>query len=147
MGTTEAGERVVVILDGSRELNPSIIKWPLVGLSLKSGDKLCAIGILHQVITPSTFSFMGARKLMGFRSKLEVGSIFGPNKKIAEEETRKKLEEHKKNGEIVRISRQCEKEQIQFRIEMLAGYPLKEVAARFVKKFRATWLVLDRYVF
>ncbi|KAE8712004.1 DnaJ domain,Myb-like DNA-binding domain [Hibiscus syriacus] len=29
---------------------------------------------------------------------------------------------------------------------MLAGYPLKEVAARFVKKIRATWLVLDRHM-
>ncbi|KAL4290150.1 hypothetical protein GQ457_14G020730 [Hibiscus cannabinus] len=146
MTTTEAGERVVVILDASRELNPSIIEWPIVGLSLKSGDKLFAVGILHQVINPSTFSFIGARKLMGFRSKLEPGSIFGPNKKIAVEEMGKKLEEYKNNPEIVRISKQCEREQIKFGIEMLAGYPLKEVAARFVKKIHATWLVLDRHM-
>ncbi|KAK8595401.1 hypothetical protein V6N13_016774 [Hibiscus sabdariffa] len=146
MTTTEAGERVVVILDASRELNPSIVEWPIVGLSLKSGDKLFAVGILHQVINPSTFSFIGARKLMGFRSKLEPGSIFGPNKKIAVEEMGKKLEEYKNNPEIVRISKQCEKEQIKFGIEMLAGYPLKEVAARFVKKNDATWLVLDRHM-
>ncbi|KAE8670635.1 hypothetical protein F3Y22_tig00112114pilonHSYRG00056 [Hibiscus syriacus] len=117
MATTEASERVVVILDGSRE-----------------------------VINPSTFSFMGARKLMGFRSKLESGSIFGPNKRIAVEEMGKKLEEYRNNAEIVGISKQCKKEQIQFRIEMLAGYPLREVAARFVKKIRATWLVLDRHM-
>ncbi|GMI70109.1 hypothetical protein HRI_000680100 [Hibiscus trionum] len=135
METSEAAERVVVILDGSRELNPSIIKWPLVGLSLKSGDKLFVVGVLHQVINP-----------MGFRSKLESGSIFGPNKKIAIEEMGRKLEEYKNNAEIVRISEQCEMEQIQFRIEMLAGYPLKEVAVRFVKKIRATWLVLDRHM-
>ncbi|KAK8609412.1 hypothetical protein V6N13_061861 [Hibiscus sabdariffa] len=146
MTTTEAGERVVVILDASRELNPSIIEWPIVGLSLKSGDKLFAVGILHQVINPSTFSFIGARKLMGFRSKLEAGSIFGPNKKIAVEEMGKKLQEFQNNPEIVRISKQCEKDQIQFGIEMLAGYPLKEVAARFVKKIHATWLVLDRHM-
>ncbi|GMI80482.1 hypothetical protein like AT1G55200 [Hibiscus trionum] len=135
MTTTEAGERVVVILDGSRELNPSVMKWPLVGLSLKSGDKLFMVGILHQVINP-----------MGFRTKLESGSIFGPSKKIAVQQMGKKLEEYKKNAEIVRISKQCGKEQIQFRIEMFAGYPLKEVAARFVKKIGATWLVLDRHM-
>ncbi|XP_039002879.1 uncharacterized protein LOC120129455 [Hibiscus syriacus] len=96
----ETGERVVVILDGSREVNPSVIRWPLLGLSLKSGDKLFVIGILHQVINP-----------MGFRSKLEPGSIFGPNKKIAVEEMGKKLEEYKNNADILGISKQCQEEQ------------------------------------
>ncbi|TYG99898.1 hypothetical protein ES288_A10G232900v1 [Gossypium darwinii] len=80
---TKEAERVVVILDGSKELNPSIIKWPLVGLSLKPGDKLLVLGILHQ---------------------------------------------------------------IEFQVKMLAGYPFKDVAARAVKSFGATWLVLDRHM-
>lgn len=59
---TEA-ERVVVILDASRELGLSTIKWALLGLPLKPGDKLILLGILHQVNNPSTLSFMGAGKL------------------------------------------------------------------------------------
>ena len=60
--TTEA-ERVVVILDASKELSLSTIKWPLLGLSLKSGDKRIILGIFHQVNNPSMLSFMGAGKL------------------------------------------------------------------------------------
>lgn len=55
--------RVVVIVDASRELSLCTIQWPLQGLSLKSGDKLIVVGILHQVNNPSTLSFMGAGKL------------------------------------------------------------------------------------
>ncbi|MBA0665079.1 hypothetical protein Goklo_004994 [Gossypium klotzschianum] len=143
---TKEAERVVVILDGSKELNPSIIKWPLVGLSLKPGDKLLVLGILHQVINPSTFSFMGAGKLMGFKSKVDTSSIFGTNRRITVEEMGKKLEQYNKDAALVKISKQYKKEQIEFQVKILAGYPLKDVAARAVKSFGATWLVLDRHM-
>ncbi|MBA0725546.1 hypothetical protein Golax_022127 [Gossypium laxum] len=143
---TKEAERVVVILDGSKELNPSIIKWPLVGLSLKPGDKLLVLGILHQVINPSTFSFMGAGKLMGFKSKVDTSSIFGTNRRITVEEMGKKLEQYNKDAALVKISEQYKTEQIEFQVKILAGYPLKEVAARAVKSFGATWLVLDRHM-
>ncbi|MBA0871174.1 hypothetical protein Goshw_022024 [Gossypium schwendimanii] len=143
---TKEAERVVVILDGSKELNPSIIKWPLVGLSLKPGDKLLVLGIVHQVINPSTFSFMGAGKLMGFKSKVDTSSIFGTNRRITVEEMGKKLEQYNKDAALVKISEQYKKEQIEFQVKILAGYPLKEVAARAVKSFGATWLVLDRHM-
>ncbi|KAH1045994.1 hypothetical protein J1N35_036778 [Gossypium stocksii] len=132
---TKEAERVVVILDGSKELNPSIIKWPLVGLSLKPGDKLLVLGILHQVINP-----------MGFKSKVDTSSIFGTNRRITVEEMGKKLEQYKKDAAVVKISKQYKKEQIEFQVKMLAGYPLKDVAARAVKSFGATWLVLDRHM-
>ncbi|XP_012454785.1 proline-rich receptor-like protein kinase PERK3 isoform X5 [Gossypium raimondii] len=143
---TKEAERVVVILDGSKELNPSIIKWPLFGLSLKPGDKLLVLGILHQVINPSTFSFMGAGKLMGFKSKVDTSSIFGTNRRITVEEMGKKLEQYNKDAALVKISEQYKKEQIEFQVKILAGYPLKDVAARAVKSFGATWLVLDRHM-
>ncbi|TYI62202.1 hypothetical protein E1A91_D10G229000v1 [Gossypium mustelinum] len=143
---TKEVERVVVILDGSKELNPSIIKWPLDGLSLKPGDKLLVLGILHQVINPSTFSFMGAGKLMGFKSKVDTSSIFGTNRRITVEEMGKKLEQYNKDAALVKISEQYKKEQIEFQVKILAGYPLKDVAARAVKSFGATWLVLDRHM-
>ncbi|KAK8276838.1 hypothetical protein V6Z12_D10G226000 [Gossypium hirsutum] len=143
---TKEVERVVVILDGSKELNPSIIKWPLDGLSLKLGDKLLVLGILHQVINPSTFSFMGAGKLMGFKSKVDTSSSFGTNRRITVEEMGKKLEQYNKDAALVKISEQYKKEQIEFQVKILAGYPLKDVAARAVKSFGATWLVLDRHM-
>ncbi|KAG4127143.1 hypothetical protein ERO13_D10G199700v2 [Gossypium hirsutum] len=132
---TKEVERVVVILDGSKELNPSIIKWPLDGLSLKPGDKLLVLGILHQVINP-----------MGFKSKVDTSSIFGTNRRITVEEMGKKLEQYNKDAALVKISEQYKKEQIEFQVKILAGYPLKDVAARAVKSFGATWLVLDRHM-
>ncbi|XVF82585.1 hypothetical protein PTKIN_Ptkin16aG0061500 [Pterospermum kingtungense] len=140
------GERVVVILDASRELSLSTIQWPLLGLPLKPGDKLIVVGILHQVNNPSTLSFMGAGKLMGYRVKVDTNSTFGTNKKIIAEEMEKKLEQYQNNAEIVKISEHCHKEQIVFQIEIEAGSPLKVIASRAAKRFRATWLVLDRHM-
>ncbi|OMO62860.1 hypothetical protein COLO4_32861 [Corchorus olitorius] len=140
-------ERVVVILDASRELSLTTIKWALLGgLPLKPGDKLILLAILHQVNNPSTLSFMGAGKFMGYRIKVDSSSIFGTNKKIIAEEMDRRTEQFKKHAEIVKISNKCEREQIEFRIEMRAGSPLKVVASRAAKKLRATWLVLDRHL-
>ena len=58
-----AAQRVVVIQDASREVSSSAVKWALDGLSLKPGDELTLLGVLHQVNTPSTLSFMRARKM------------------------------------------------------------------------------------
>ncbi|XP_012454786.1 proline-rich receptor-like protein kinase PERK3 isoform X7 [Gossypium raimondii] len=58
----------------------------------------------------------------------------------------KKLEQYNKDAALVKISEQYKKEQIEFQVKILAGYPLKDVAARAVKSFGATWLVLDRHM-
>ena len=58
-----AAQRVVVIQDASREVSSSAVKWALDGLSLKPGDELTLLGVLHQVNTPSTLSFMRAWKM------------------------------------------------------------------------------------
>ncbi|XP_022764345.1 inactive protein kinase SELMODRAFT_444075-like [Durio zibethinus] len=111
---TAEGEKVVVVVviqDASRELSLSTIKWPLQGLSLKSGDKLILLGILHQVNNPSTFSFASAGKLMGFRIKVDPRSMFGTNKKIIAEELDRKIEEYQGNALIEKISEHCKKEQ------------------------------------
>lgn len=55
-------QKVVVIQDASRSVSSSAIKWAIEGLSLKPGDELTLLGVLHQVNTPSTFSFTGAGK-------------------------------------------------------------------------------------
>ena len=56
-------QRVVVIQDASREVSSGAIGWALHGLSLKPGDKLTLLAVIHQVKTPSTLSIMGSRKL------------------------------------------------------------------------------------
>ncbi|XWS08218.1 hypothetical protein CRYUN_Cryun41cG0060900 [Craigia yunnanensis] len=144
--TTEAERVVVVILDASREPSLSTIKWALHGLSLKSGDKLIVLGILHEVYNPSTLSFFGAGKLMGYRIKVDTSSVFRTNKKIIAEELDRKLEQYQNNAEVVKISQHCQKEQIEFQIEIIAGSPLKVVASKAVKRFHPTWLVLDRHI-
>ena len=60
---SEAAQKVVVIQDASKSISSSAIKWAIDGLSLKPGDELTLLGVLHQVNTPSTFPFMGAGKL------------------------------------------------------------------------------------
>lgn len=58
----EGPERVVVIQDASRDVSPSAVRGILQGLSLKPGDALKFLGVLHQVNNPSTLSFMAAGK-------------------------------------------------------------------------------------
>ncbi|XP_038710390.1 uncharacterized protein LOC120005034 [Tripterygium wilfordii] len=60
--STEA-QRVVVIQDASRNVSAGAIGWVLQGLSLKHGDVLTLLGVLHQVNNPSTFSFKGAGRM------------------------------------------------------------------------------------
>lgn len=59
----EGGQRVVVVMDASRDVSPSTINGILKGLSLKPGDALKFLGVLHQVNKPTTLSFMGAGKI------------------------------------------------------------------------------------
>ena len=52
-----------MIQDASREVSSGAIGWALHGLSLKPGDELTLLAVIHQVKTPSTLSIMGSRKL------------------------------------------------------------------------------------
>ena len=58
---SEEAQRVLVIQDASRDVSSSAIRWTLQGLSLKPGDVVTLLGVLHQVNNPSTFSFMRGR--------------------------------------------------------------------------------------
>lgn len=62
-GMPTAPQRVVVIQDASKDISSSAIKWAIDGLSLKPGDELALLGVLHHVNTPSTLFFLRARKL------------------------------------------------------------------------------------
>lgn len=46
-------KRVVVIHDASKELNLKVFYWIINGLSLKAGDMVTLLAILHDFYTPS----------------------------------------------------------------------------------------------
>ncbi|KAI9400826.1 hypothetical protein POPTR_001G035900v4 [Populus trichocarpa] len=70
--------------------------------------------------------------------------MFGVNPKFIAEEVSKRKEECINNVEVIEIAKQCEKEQIEFHVEVRAGPNPKELALKAAKNFRATWVVLDR---
>ncbi|KAK6928940.1 Serine-threonine/tyrosine-protein kinase, catalytic domain [Dillenia turbinata] len=101
----EAAQKVVVVQDASRDVSMSAVRWILPRLSLKPGDELMLLGVLHQVNNPSTFSFMGAGQRLGY--KTNVGSS---NPKVVEEEVARKKEEYTKNEEIIQLTQQYQNE-------------------------------------
>nr|XP_019702955.1 inactive protein kinase SELMODRAFT_444075 [Elaeis guineensis] len=137
-------KRVVVIQDASRDISLSAIKWAIDGLSLKLGDELTLLGVLHQVNTPSTFPFMAAGKLMGYKSRVDSNSMLGANQKIIDEELKKKEEEYQNSAEISLISEIYETKKITFHRRVVAAASPKVVALEEAKKLRATWIILDR---
>ncbi|XP_044462517.1 systemin receptor SR160-like isoform X2 [Mangifera indica] len=142
----EGGQRVVVVMDASRDVSPSTINGILKGLSLKPGDALKFLGVLHQVNKPTTLSFMGAGKILGYKIKEDSRSIFATNQKISKEEISKRREEYYNNEEIMNISRQCETEKVEFHVEVPAGSSLKMIAVKAIKIFNATSVILDRHI-
>lgn len=61
---TAEAQKVVVIQDASKDIvSSSTIQSVLQGLSLKPGDELTLLAVLHQVNNPSTLSFMTAGRL------------------------------------------------------------------------------------
>ncbi|KAJ0979069.1 hypothetical protein J5N97_014543 [Dioscorea zingiberensis] len=98
-------QRVVVVQDASRDISSSAIKWAIDGLSLKPGDELTLLGVLHQVNTPSTFSFMPSGKLMGYKIRVDSSTILGTNQKTIQDEVRRKEEEYERSEEMKMISK------------------------------------------
>ncbi|KAL5719420.1 non-specific serine/threonine protein kinase [Ranunculus cassubicifolius] len=142
--TSESQRRVVVIQDASKDVSSSAIGWALKGFPLRPGDKLTLLAILHQVNNPSTLSFKGAGKLLGYKSRVDAGSIFGANNKAVEEEVAKKKDEYYNNVELMKISEQYAKNQVDFTIAVIAGSPPKIIAVKTSKSLKATWVILDR---
>ncbi|XP_038690545.1 probable receptor-like protein kinase At3g17420 [Tripterygium wilfordii] len=116
--STEA-QRVVVIQDASRnDVSAGAIGWVLQGLSLKPGDVLTLLGILHQVNPPMVY-------------------------RVSVDSSSRKIEEYQHNEEITKIAKQCEREQIKFHIEVRTG-PSGNIAIKAATCLRATWVILDR---
>ncbi|KAF3957527.1 hypothetical protein CMV_017467 [Castanea mollissima] len=108
-------QRVVVIQDASREVSSSAIGRALHGLSLKPGDKLTLLAVIHQVKTPSTLSILGSRKLLGYGSRVDSSSMFGANERIIGREVARKKNEYQNHIELVEISKLYEAKQVLLR--------------------------------
>ncbi|WCJ20571.1 Protein kinase superfamily protein [Euphorbia peplus] len=107
-------QRVVVIQDASG----GIISWVLQSLSLKPGDSLTVVALVH----------------FGYKNKVDSNSIIA-----------KKKEEYGKNSELIQIAKLYQMEEVEFRIEVLAaGASPKVAAVKEAENLKATWLILDR---
>ncbi|KAJ9172322.1 hypothetical protein P3X46_015571 [Hevea brasiliensis] len=139
-------QRVVVIQDASREVGSSAVRWALQGLSLKPGDILTLLSILHQVDTHSKSSYAGSKNLLGYKSTVDSSSLFGANEKIVDRELTRKKDEYEKNAELIQISKQYETQKVEFRIEVATGPSPKVVALKAAEDLNATWVILDRHM-
>lgn len=55
-------QRIVIIQDASKEVYSNAIQWALKGLSLKPGDDLTVLGVVHQDDISSLLPPAGAGK-------------------------------------------------------------------------------------
>ncbi|KAF5446045.1 hypothetical protein F2P56_031708 [Juglans regia] len=121
-------QRVVVIQDASKDVSLTALRWALKGLSLKPGDVMTLVGVLHQVNNP-----------LGFKTKVDE-----TNQIIVQKLVAGKNDEYHNNVEIKKISEEYEAQKIEFYIDVHAGPCPKVVAVKAARKLRATWVILDR---
>ncbi|TQD98784.1 hypothetical protein C1H46_015599 [Malus baccata] len=149
-------QKVVVIQDASKDFVSSCaIQWVLQSLSLKPGDELTLLSVLHQVNNPSRL----AGRLLGYRTKMDSSSFIGTNQKVIEEELERKTEEYRSKEEITMISNMCKRlnvredfrdhfvddiSQVEFNMKVVAGPSSKMVAVEAAIRLGATWVILDR---
>ncbi|KAI9402145.1 hypothetical protein POPTR_001G224800v4 [Populus trichocarpa] len=128
----EGAQRVLVIQDASREVSSSAIKWALHGLSLKPGDMVTLLGVLHLVNTP-----------LGYKSRTD-SSMFGVNQNIVDREVTGKINEYENHGELKELSKLYEIQKVELKIEVATGPSPKTVALKIAQDLKATWIILDR---
>ncbi|KAI3748199.1 hypothetical protein L6452_11126 [Arctium lappa] len=125
-------QRVVLIHDACGGVRTNVVRWILDGFSLKSGDVFTFLSVLRQIHHP-----------MGYKIRVE-SSMFGANQKAIDEELARRKKEHQDNLELVQISKLYQMQQIDFKIELVAGPIPKNAAVEASKKSNATWVILDR---
>ncbi|KAL3611000.1 hypothetical protein D5086_002020 [Populus alba] len=123
---------VLVIQDASEEVSSSAIKWALHGLSLKPGDMLTLLGVLHLINSP-----------LGYRSRID-SSMFGVNQNIVDMEVAGKKIEYENHGELKELSQLYETHKVELKIEVATGPSPKEVGLKIAQDLKATWIILDR---
>ncbi|XP_050236927.1 serine/threonine-protein kinase CDG1-like [Mercurialis annua] len=136
----EDQKRVMVIQYASKEISSSALMWVFQGLSLKPGDILIFLAVLHQVNNPCK----SRNFKLGFKSKVDSNSMLGTNEKIVVREAAWKKEEYMKNSELQQISKLYELHKVEFKVEVATGHSPKVIAVKAAEDFRATWVILDR---
>ncbi|XP_058788344.1 uncharacterized protein LOC131662540 [Vicia villosa] len=125
-------KHVVVIQDASK-LNFKVFSWVINGLSLKEGDMVTLLAILHEVYNP-----------MGYKSKMDNNGLVGVNQRIIEGELARKKEEYLNHEELAKIAKVYDSNEVAFKIQLYAGSSPKHFAIEGALNLKATWVILDR---
>ncbi|XP_020107879.1 inactive protein kinase SELMODRAFT_444075-like [Ananas comosus] len=137
-------QRVLVIQDASREISSSAVNWAIDALSLRPGDELTLLGVLHQVNIPSMFRYMGAAKLIGCNSSVAANPKLHAKQKTTQEDVEGRENEYQDSAEISPISELCEAKRIVFHRQVVQASSPKLAAVEAAEKLKATWVILDR---
>ncbi|PKI68790.1 hypothetical protein CRG98_010847 [Punica granatum] len=138
-------QRVLVVVDASRDVSLSAIEGAIQGLLLKPCDKIFLLGVVHQVTNPSRLSLKPG-KLLGYKSKVDSGSILGTNQKFIDEEVERRKEDYQNNEGLKQILQHCKLGKVDFQIDVQSGDSPKVVALRAARNQKATWVILDRHM-
>ncbi|KAL3611002.1 hypothetical protein D5086_002022 [Populus alba] len=125
---------VLVIQDASEEVSSSAIKWALHGLSLKPGDMLTLLGVLHLINSPC--KTLLTWKLQGRKIEYEN---HGELKELSQ-----LYETHKVFSQLNRAESKEDATQLSLKIEVATGPSPKEVGLKIAQDLKATWIILDR---
>ncbi|XP_054813397.1 probable serine/threonine-protein kinase PBL7 [Prosopis cineraria] len=131
-----AGEpqRVVVIMDASKDVSAKVIMKALKRTCPQAGGELTLIAVLEQFSSP-----------LGYKIRVHDSPFIATNQKIVQEELSKKREDYNNSSEIEKLSDYCEIAKMKFHIDVVAS-PFIEVATGAVISLEATWLIVDRDV-
>ncbi|CAI9272884.1 unnamed protein product [Lactuca saligna] len=128
-----SSQKVVLVHDASGGVRMNAVSWILDGFELKDGDMFVFLSVLHQIHHP-----------MGYKIRVDSSMFGGANQKAIDEEVARKKKEHEDNLELVQLSTLYEMQKINFKIELVTGPIPKKAAVEAIKKFDATWIILDR---
>ncbi|XP_031396761.1 probable serine/threonine-protein kinase PBL10 [Punica granatum] len=142
-------QRVLVVVDASRDVSLSAIEGAIQGLLLKPCDKIFLLGVVHQLTLPipsppilPCFCFFP----VGYKSKVDSGSILGTNQKFIDEEVERRKEDYQNNEGLKQILQHCKLGKVDFQIDVQSGDSPKVVALRAARNQKATWVILDRHM-
>ncbi|OAY73011.1 hypothetical protein ACMD2_02577 [Ananas comosus] len=127
-------QRVLVIQDASREISSSAVNWAIDALSLRPGDELTLLGVLHQVNIP-----------IGCNSSVAANPKLHAKQKTTQEDVEGRENEYQDSAEISPISELCEAKRIVFHRQVVQASSPKLAAVEAAEKLKATWVILDRF--
>ncbi|XP_045823116.1 probable serine/threonine-protein kinase PBL5 isoform X2 [Trifolium pratense] len=131
--STEA-QTIVVIQDASRDVGLKAIEKALKKLSVKAGDQLIIIAIFNWFSSP-----------MGYMVSVDSSYFVSSNKKIISENFTKRKNDYHTNRYINKLSEYCQKNEIEFQLEVNVG-PASQVISDAAAKFQPTTLILDKQI-